>query len=882
MVIYARSSELNPLFNFLLAGLIYLSPAFAVNQKDSISFQFNDIPLRTGLKILIDDYRMVIAFPDNIGDIPLTAECESCSQKDAIISILSRLNLIWKLSGNQYTIFNPTEPFRFSVSGRAMDKTTGEPIPFANVFIPELMVGDISRQDGSFSISNISVKSCTLNISYIGYEIKKTVLLFPKDEKNFMEIFIAPKVLSTETVSITGATREFMDRSNSPGQISFSPRHISTLPNLGEVDIFRSLQMLPGIQLGIGGSSGLYIRGGTPDQNLILLDGMPIYQTDHLFGFVSGVNANSIKDVQVYKGGMPSRYGGRISSVIELTSRNGNSLSPHGSVYGNLMSQGLTGELPILSRGNWIFNIRSSTTSSFQTELYRSIQDYVTGDDNFNLIGESANSEKNQKSIYLPQFSYFDFTNHFSYMATPNHRFTFTNTTGRDSIQENREFYGFSNIWFFDSSYTEGITELKNNGSAFNLSSHWNHESNTQFSFSNYTYESAYDSKSSAEKNTELLSLGSIHEKNSLEDKSLKLHHRYKGSENHIIESGIDETFYHVQFNNRKTDGLDSNESFIEQKGFLHSFYLQDQWTPSRNWTIQTGLRMSYYSERMGFYTSPRISVINKMLSNITLEASMGKQVQFIHQLVGDKTTRGTQGMWVLSTDNIPNTASVNTHFGLNWDFGDYSLNNEFYHRNMIDLVKFGESTIPIVAMNKKDASESPLIYQGNGTASGIELLLRKRNGWVTGWLSYQKNKTEYTFPSLNEGKPFLEDHDKSQEFKSVLMTHLGQWEITGNWVWATGRVYTVPENVFVVNRKIVIPSNQNNARVEPIHHLDISVSRSWVIYTAKIHFGLSVYNLYNRKNISHKKYNPYTPELTATDVIMFGITPTLILKVSF
>ena len=118
MVIYARSSELNPLFNFLLAGLIYLSPAFAVNQKDSISFQFNDIPLRTGLKILIDDYRMVIAFPDNIGDIPLTAECESCSQKDAIISILSRLNLIWKLSGNQYTIFNPTEPFRFSVSGR--------------------------------------------------------------------------------------------------------------------------------------------------------------------------------------------------------------------------------------------------------------------------------------------------------------------------------------------------------------------------------------------------------------------------------------------------------------------------------------------------------------------------------------------------------------------------------------------------------------------------------------------------------------------------------------------------------------------------------------------------------------------------------------------
>ena len=535
-VIRARSSKLTHLFKFLLAGLIYLSSAFAVIKTDSISFQFHNTPLKNALKQLIDDHGVSIVFPDDIVNTPISAQCKSCTQEEAIGAILYTSNLVWKQTGNQFTVFNPITPFRFAVSGRALDKETGEPIPFANVFIPELMIGDISQNDGSFSILNISTRSCTLNISYIGYETKKTYLLFPKDENIFHEIFISPKVLTTKTVSIMGTTREFMDRSNSPGQISFSPRHISTLPNLGEVDIFRSLQLLPGIQLGLGGTSGLNIRGGTPDQNLILLDGMPLYQTDHLFGFVSGMNANAIKDVQVYKGGFPAKYGGRISSVIELTSRNGNSLKHHGSIYGNLMSQGISGEIPILSRGSWLFNLRSSTTSTFQTELYESIQAYVTGDDNFNLIGESADIEKQQTSTYSPQFSYYDFTNRFSFMVTPNHRFTLTNTTGMDSILESREFFGFSTILGYDSSYTQGSTEWKNSGTTLNVSSKWNHESDTQISLSNYDYSSSYDSKDSADVNNIRMLIGSVNEENTLQDRSIKIHHRYVGFENHKIE----------------------------------------------------------------------------------------------------------------------------------------------------------------------------------------------------------------------------------------------------------------------------------------------------------------------------------------------------------
>jgi len=859
-----------------------MSSASADIKTDSISFQFHNTPLKNVLKQLIDDHGISIVFPDDIVNTPISAKCKSCTQEEAVATALSTSNLVWKKTGIQFTVFNPITPFRFAVSGRAMDKETGEPIPFANVFIPELMIGDISRNDGSFSILNISTRSCTVNISYIGYETKKVPILFPKDESVLHEIFISPKVLSTETVSILGTAREFMDRSISPGQISFSPRHISTLPNLGEVDIFRSLQLLPGIQLGLGGTSGLNIRGGTPDQNLVLLDGMPLYQIDHLFGFVSGINANAIKDVQVYKGGFPAKYGGRISSVIELTSRNGNSQNPHGSIYGNLMSQGISGEIPVLSRGNWLFNLRSSTTSTFQTELYESIQAYVTGDDNFNLIGKSADIEKQQTSTYSPQFSYFDFTNRFSFMVTPNHRYTLTSTTGMDSIRENREFFGFSTILGYDSSYTQGNTEWKNNGTTLNISSKWNHESDTQITLSNYDYSSSYDSNDSADVNNVRIIIGSVHEENTLKDRSIKFHHRYMGFENHKIESGIDETFYDIMFYDHKMDGSISNESSLEQNGFLHSFYIQDLWAPSPRWVIQSGLRVSYFSERVGFYTSPRLSVINKISPNITIESFIGKHYQFVHRLSGYNTTRGTQGMWILSSEDIQNISSLNTHFGLNWDFSDYTITSEFYYRSMDDLAQFKESSNPVTALKNGRGNEKSLIHQGSGKTNGIEIILRKREGPITGWLSYQQNKTEYNFPELNKGKSFLSNHDKTREFKSVFMTNIGSWALTANWVFASGHVYTDTENINVENLQIIISSDRNESRLPPIHHLDVSLSKTWGVSIAKIHTGLSIYNLYDQNNISHKRYNPYKPELTMTDVAMFGITPTIFLQISF
>ena len=818
-------------------------------------------------------HRIPIIYPDKaVKGIFISAGCSSCSPIEAMNEVLSPTDLMWEKTGKQFIIFESEQTFQFGLSGLVTDIETGETIPYANIYIPNLGIGDVSGPDGTFSITNIPVKSCSLSIAYIGYKTTSINLNFPVDAYRMLKVELKPRVILSEGVWITAENREFMDRSDTPGKISFSPRHVTTLPNLGEVDIFRSLQLLPGVQFGLGGTSDLYIRGGTPDQNLILLDGMPIYKTGHLFGFVSGINANTIKDIQVYKGGFPAQFGGRISSVIELISRNGNSLTPKGSIYGNLMSQGLSIELPILTKGSWILNARRSTN---QTELYNSIQNFITGDNQFDLIGKSADTSKSQFTSYSPNFSYNDLTSKVSYLLTPKNRISLTIFTGEDSISEIRKFYGFETTFGYDTSITRQNTEWNNNGISLNWNTQWNHVWDSKMIISDYTYISNYESNQTTIINQNTLPIGSSIEQNYVHDITVNLHGSYRGLNGHKIVSGISSSFYDIQFLDEKKDETSDTTYQFNQSNYLKSLYIQDKWKPLHDLTIESGIRISSFSEFSQYFFAPRFSVIKKFNNKFIFEGSLGRHYQFIHQFKSDYSTRGTDGMWLLSNKNIPNISSLNYHLGLNRIYKDYSITTELYHRYSENLIQFHGAFTPL-------SKKSEPVLSGSGYSSGAEFLIRKNKGKITGWISYLLNKTVFEYPDLNNGMGFLGDHDKTHEIKSVLMTSIGNWDLTANWVYSSGRVYTNKNNIDNSNQIISIISELNNERLKPIHHLDISVSTHYTLFMTRIHTGISIYNIYNKNNISHKRYNPYTPVLTVTDVSMFGITPTFFLKISF
>ena len=865
---FSLTSTKFPLFPLFAALFCQLKG----EMQDSISFTFDKEPLGNVLRQITDIYKIPVIFTDEaVNDVFITAECDSCPKIDAMDRVLFSTDLVWEMRGNQFTVFRSKKPYQFGLSGLVTDMETGETIPHANIYIPNIGIGDISTPEGTFSFVNIPIKSCSLFVSYIGYRTKGISLSFPRDEYKVLNIDLKPRVISSTGVWITAKNREFMDRSDTPGKISFSPRHITTLPNLGEVDIFRSLQLLPGIQFGIGGTSDLYIRGGNSDQNLILIDGMPIYHTGHLFGFVSGINANTIKDIQVYKGSFPAQFGGRISSVIELTTRNGNSIKPKGSVYGNLMSHGFSIELPIFNRGSWIFNLRKSTN---QTELYNSIKNFITGDNQFDLIGESADTSKNQTTSYNPNFFYDDLNSKFSYMVSEKSKISITLSSGKDSISESRKFFGFQTTFGYDTSITQQNTEWSNKGISLNWNKHWNHVTESKLTISNYSYSSKYNSNQTAIVKKDSKRIASSSENNNFDDITFNFHGRYKGFNSHKILTGFGGSLYNLKFHDLKKDENSDTTYQFNQTSDLYFFYIQDRWTVLNNYIIQSGIRFSYYSELSNLNSAPRFSIIKKF-NNITLEGSLGKHFQFIHQFNSNYSTRGTDGMWILSSKNVPNSSSINYHLGLNLDYLHYSITTEIYHRSSEKLIRFQNSLYP--PLNNREQN----LY-GSGYSNGTEFLIRKKEGLVTGWLSYLFNKTFFDFPNLNNGEIFPGNHDKTHEIKSVIITRIGDWDLTANWVYSSGLVYTEINDIDNSNQIISVIRNKNNKRLKPIHHLDISASTNIKLFATNIHTGISVYNLYNKKNISHKRYNPYTPVLTVTDVSMFGITPALFLNISF
>ena len=880
MVVHVQSSKrriirkrLNP---FILILITLLAKQLLLSQE-LIKFNFNNVELKSALQTLIVDHNVAIIFPDNIPNTLVDARCNSCSIDETLNLILLSTDLTWEKNNIQF-IIKEKEPIPYyKISGRVLDQATNSPIPHTNVFISNSSLGDISNHDGIFSISNIYTKNCSLIISYIGYNHKIIELEFPNDDKNDYEITLQPKVLSTKEISIFGLPKEFMDRSNNPGQVSFSPRYISTLPNLGEVDIFRSLQFLPGVQLGLGETSELYIRGGSPDQNLVLLDWMPIYQTGHMFGFVSGISANAVKDVQVYKGSIPSKYGGRISSVIDISSKTGNINNIRGAIYGNLMSQGILTEIPVSKKVSYIINIRKSNPYNGYSKLYNAIQDYVTGNDQFNLLNESASKESNQNTYYDILSSYEDVIGKISLLINPMHRFTITHINGFDSVLENREFFGFNTILGSDSVEIKENSHTRNEGLVLNLFSNWNSNYNSHLSIYQNTVDMNYTSMLRPKSTSDFYSnINEAQEDNKFSDRSVRFHQEYNGVNKHKISTGFQENFFQLRRKVDFKDGSSNNSYITSENAYAHSFYFEDQWLINNPLRIQSGIRFTYYDlGKKKFYQEPRISVKYRIHDSLSLEAAIGKHHQFIHRLTNKITI---QNSWDFSSNNLPVISSLNRHIGVNWNNLTYSISLSGYYRSLKNLYRIKDS----FSIFENEASRD--IFLGDGEKKGMELILRKKVGSVRGWISYHLNQTSHKFPDYNN-QSFLADFDKLNEFKIVAITRVLNYDLTANWVFSSGANYTDIDNMYVeAGTGYTINSTEeiNEERLPYIHHLDVAISTEWMFRSVLLNLGFSIYNVYNKSNISHKRYNPYTPQLSISNVFMLGITPSINLKVSF
>ena len=857
---------------------MFLSISFINGQDHQISFSYNKISLKEAIQQLINNYQLPIIYPSKIEEKLISKECDNCDLDSALTLLFYNTDYHWKKIDAQYTIYKISSNL-YSLGGRIIDITSNETIPYANVFIPSLNIGTISNDEGIFFLPKIKSRLCTLYVSYIGYETKQQPVYFSNNEKVDTDIYLKQKIIKSKNIFIRGKSREFMQLSQEPSKISFSPKHISTLPTIGEVDISRSLQLLPGIHQGLGGTAELYIRGGRPDQNLIIVDGMPIYQRTHMFGFLSSIQSKAVKDIQVYKGVYPAIYGGRTSGLIQITNRIGNTIKPHARFYSNFTINSAQIELPISTKSSLIFTARHGN-KIVSTKLYTSIKNFITVDDNFNLLSMSAIED--QTSNYNPMFTFKDISTVFSYLINPKNRISITYTTGSDLINEKREFYGFNSILVFDSTRIQEETEWSNQGAIFNWSFYLNPKWRTKLYILKTGYNSLHNSNLFISNNANNIPQQSTNEKNIFTDQTYGFYQSVKNFTNHHLEIGLNRSSLSANYKTKRSL-VDSSENIsLAQNAYLQSIYIQDSWSISKLFNINIGFRNTYYSDNKENYFTPRLSGSFILTPSITIETGIGQNNQFTHQFNSNMSTRGTQGSWLISSGDVPIISSDNSHSSIYWKNPNYDFSLSYYQKNSSGHYDFGRFISPIAILSNQNNNENRLQNDmiGNEKTIGSEIFIRRKNRQINGWIAYQFNNTDYSF---NDSHYYSANHDITHEFKSVMMTSILDYDFTATWSYSSGRVYTHLDEINITNDFQIFYNDgkRNKERLEPVHHLDISISKSYTLNYLQLNVGLSIYNIYNKKNISHKRYNPYSSENIISNVVMLGFTPTFFIEAS-
>lgn len=895
---------MNRFNRFTYFSVILLNLALSQSDNRKITVHFNDRPLVEVLDQLIQDEKLLIIYQDDhVRGKNVTFSCEGCTAENIIDEILSGTDLAWKKNDEQFIITKPWFQSKGStISGMVYNSLTGEPLPYVNVAVKNTYVGDVTNPYGYFAFSGIKSKTALLQLSYIGYKPQELLLSNFQKALQPISIKMIPNILEGKDVNAYGKEFEILHTIENNSRIAFAPRQISVLPSLGELDIMRSLQMFPGISVGKIGTAGLFIRGGTPDQNLITFDGMILYHIDHFFGFFSAFNPNAVKDVQVYKSGFPVKYGGRISGIVELSGKNGDSNKKHFSLSTGMLSTGMVLELPLWKRGSIFLSARRSHIDYFKTPIYDLISGYITGE-NFNGLATDAfyyaPFADSMQTFKPPQFYFYDLNGKITLMPTKRDIISFSIYKGLDyfdqTITEKSDFQ------LDDDSYNYEIdlhdrNSWGNFGTSFRWSRQWQPKLFSHLFIANTTYNSETFSKSVINNQFfEKISNINLNEKNQVKDTSVRLESEWTLSGSHKAELGLGASLFQTDFSTLYAERL-----WLVDQGkdvLLSHLYFQDQWNPNEKLQLTTGIRSNYFNRFNELYYEPRVALRYLIDDDIALKASLGQYYQFINRFINENSLDGANDFWLVVGDSIKPASSKNLILGMHNTKDKYSFGIEAYLKVIDNLTEYNrQQTILAEVLDSTIFDNVSLFYTGKGYSQGFELSMQKKRGIITGWASYNYGKVEYTFPKLNNGVSYLADHDRTHEFKCTGIYSIGTWNISASWVYSSGRVYTDVSQIEIQNwdeayfdeeeaRDIyyyVLQGKRNQKRLPALHWLELAINKKIIRGKINGEINLSLFNVYNQRSISYRRYEYWKSPGSVTDVAMIGFTPSINIKLNF
>ncbi len=755
-----------------------------------------------------------------------------------------------------------------TISGFVYDSSNGEALIGANVYLKETNRGTSTNKSGYFVLPRINPGTYELVISYIGYKTYTQIFTIKDNDNKRIDVSLYPDAIVGQEVVVTADSVGTIDRlfNKQVSKIELTSAQINKVPQVIEADLLRTLQTLPGIVPVSDFSSAIYVRGGTPDQNLFMVDGTDVYNPEHAFGIFSTFNTDAIKKVEVYKGGFSAEYGGRLSSVINITNNDGNRNKFEGKASLSLLSLNTTLQTPLGSFGSLSGSIRRTYIDQTLAKWIDDVPNYYFIDGNVKAFFDL--SKTNKMSV-----SYFGSKDNLNFLVDKNR----SESLGFDYIWGNQT--GSIN-WKF-------ILTPKIFGNFWITGSHF---------FSNFNFDDA-----------------DFREENVIRDFTLKgaIEYFYSdqldfkfGFEQKNVSGGLKQFFPGARvdvFKNRK----------------LYSLYFSSTWTPSSLWNIETGIRGDYFISDIDFKNiDPRLTIKYRLSEKSNLKFSTG----LFHQYANRIPRMFFISIWTSADEYVQGSSSFHFISGYQRALAEkIELEVEVFYKNYKNIYSYNPTFLADIVPNNYDENNLPvygnsrgLFNRGDGKSFGVEFLLRKEIGALNGWLAYSYSKTEYIIDAINQTKPFPPRHDRTHavnavanidlnnfgnEVKGRKFTHSDKkWLLGVNFTFYSGQPITLPSSVYLVNQApdwtgnknslAIYPSTINAFRLPFYSRLDFSLIYEINYQSWSLSPYLQVFNLLSRRNVWFIRYKNEIKDgfvrQEIENINMFPLLPSIGVSIKF
>ena len=741
------------------------------------------------------------------------------------------------------------------MSGVVTALENGASIPFAKVIVEGVKrSGTITNQQGAFSLNYACSDSIKLMVRHPDFEPWTRFYSGPIDEKIAIQLTMSKTVKELEEVVVRGEGKDENVSGVQVGKVQLKMKDAKKLPAfMGEVDIIKTLQLTPGVSSAAEGTQGFYVRGGPPDQNLVLLDGTHVYNASHLFGFFSVFNVDAIEGVELIKAGIPARYGGRLSSVLKVNAYEGNKekWGVRGGV--GLLSSRLTVEGPLQK------NKGAIQLSGRRTYIDLITQPFIPDDGDFNGTG----------------YYFYDLNAKIDYKLSDKDKLFISGYYGKDDFT----FATNSGDFSVDMPWGNAIGTVK-----------WNHVFNEKWLLTSSVgltdYQFAFES------GQDDFSVGI---NSGIRDYSGEVNLRFKPNPRHEFNAGLNYVYHIFTPISASADQGETDFDLGEGQELLShesAFYVSDDFNVTENWKLYAGIRYSTFQHVGPFernvpqsagnldstinygkgelianygYWEPRLSTRFLFDENNSIKAGWNRNAQYVH-LANLSAVALPTDIWFPSTDLLKPQIGWQGSIGYFRNFQDHTYESsvEIYYKSMNNLVAFREGVLP---QDNAQENTDQLLTQGEGYSVGIEFFLKKNWGDFTGWIGYTLSKTERRFEAINNNAYFPAKYDRRHDLSIVSSYELNKhWSLGASFVFATGNTITLPTSWYLNDGDVQFEFQERNAsRLPAYHRLDLSVTWSdqptkkvWnerkneyeMIQKKWRHsFNFSVYNVYSRQN---------------------------------